>query len=294
MNTKPNQFGRRSRLFLTKAHAVVAVASLTISSVHAASTAGPDDQISASTEAPASDADALAKKLANPIAAMISVPFQNNFDWGGGPNGDGFQWKLNIQPVIPIKLNDEWNLINRTIIPVVSQNDIVGTSSQTGLSDITTSFWFSPTDPTSNGWIWGVGPAFLLPTGSDNLLTANQWAAGPTAIALKQDGKFTYGALVNQLWSFAGDGGRSPVNQAFVQPFLAYTPGGGWTYSLNAESSYDWTGGQWTVPVNLLVSKMIKIGDTQTQWQLGGRYYAEKPDNGPEWGLRFGVTLLFP
>lgn len=209
MNTKPNQFGRRSRLFLTKAHAVVAVASLTISSVHAAPTAGPDDQISASTEAPASDADALAKKLANPIAAMISVPFQNNFDWGGGPNGDGFQWKLNIQPVIPIKLNDEWNLINRTIIPIVSQDDIVGTSSQTGLSDITTSFWFSPTDPTSNGWIWGVGPAFLLPTGSDNLLTANQWAAGPTAIALKQDGKFTYGALVNQLWSFAGDGGRA-------------------------------------------------------------------------------------
>jgi hypothetical protein len=125
---------------------------------------------------------------------------------------------MNVQPVIPFSISEEWNLITRTIFPVVVQDDVVGTSSQGGLSDTTFSTWFSPKAPTSNGWIWGVGPAFLLPTGTDDLLTANQWAAGPTAIALKQQGKFTYGALVNQLWSYAGDGGRGPSIRYFSSP----------------------------------------------------------------------------
>ena len=89
-------------------------------------------------------------------------------------------------------------------------------------------------------------------------------------------------------------GGRDPVNSSFIQPFLVYLPGGGWSYAINTESTHDWTGSQWTIPINLMVNKMIKIGNTQTQWQLGGRYYAETPDNGPEWGLRFAVTFLIP
>ena len=177
---------------------------------------------------------------------------------------------------------------------MIVQNDIVGTSNQGGLSDILYSGWFSPKAPTSSGWIWGAGPALLFPTGTDELLTGNQWAAGPTAIVLKQQGKFTYGGLTNHLWTYAGSGGRDPVNRTFIQPFLTYLPGGGWSYALNTESTYDWTGSQWTIPINLMVNKMIKIGDANTQWQLGARYYAEKPDDGPEWGLRFAVTFLIP
>lgn len=252
-----------------------------------------------SSQAPASDADELAQKLANPIAAMISVPFQNNFDWGGGPRGDGFQYKMNIQPVIPFKLNDTWNLITRTIIPVIQQDDIAGTyarpsGSQFGLGDTSFSAWLSPVAPTSSGWIWGVGPSMLLPTGTDNMLTGNQWGLGPTAIVLKQDGKFTYGALVSHTWSLAGRGGAQRLNLTFLQPFFAYNPGGGWTYSLNTESSYDWTGEQWTIPINLMVSKMIKLGKTPAQLQVGVRYYADAPDNGADWGARLGLTLLFP
>ena len=278
--------------------AAASVLALAPAGTHAAVQATHDGQMT-SNQAPADDADALAKKLANPIAAMISVPFQNNFDWGGGPRGDGFQYKMNIQPVIPFHLNEDWNLITRTIIPVVQQDDVAGTylrpsGSQFGLSDTLFSAWLSPVKPTSGGWIWGLGPALLFPTGTDDMLTANQWAAGPTAIALKQDGKFTYGALANQVWSYAGNGGRASVNQTFFQPFFVYGPGGGWSFALNTESTYDWTGNQWTIPINLMANKVSKIGTLPVQWQAGVRYYADKPDNGPDWGLRFGFTLLLP
>jgi hypothetical protein len=245
--------------------------------------------------------DNLAKKLANPLAAMVSVPFQNNFDWGGGPNGDGFQWKMNVQPVIPMSLNDDWNLIVRTIIPVISQNDIAGTAenpsgSQTGLSDTVASAWFSPVKPTAGGWIWGAGVASLIPTGtdSDNFLGGNQWALGPTFVALKQEGHWTYGGLVFHVWNVGGDSGRPPVNGTFIQPFLNYIPGGGWTIALNSETTYNHTAGQFTIPINLTMKKMFKIGEQHAQWEFGGRYYAETGDQGPNWGLRATLTLLFP
>lgn len=230
---------------------------------------------------------------------MISVPFQTNYDWGGGPNGDGLQFKMNMQPVIPFKLSDDWNLITRTIIPVIQQDDIAGTiarpsGTQFGLGDVLFSAWLSPVKPTSNGWILGIGPALSFPTGTETLLTSEQWSAGPTVIALKQSNGWTYGALLNHLWDYAGDSGRTSVNNTFIQPFLSLNRPGGWTYALNAESSYNWQANQWTVPINLSVSKLVAFGKQPVQFQLGGRYYAAKPDNGPEWGMRFGVTWLFP
>ncbi len=150
------------------------------------------------------DSADLAKKLSNPVAAMISVPFQFNYDEGYGPN-DGDRLTLNIQPVIPISLNDEWNVISRTILPVIWQNDIAGDSGeQTGLGDITQSLFFSPKHPGPSGIIWGVGPAFLVPTGTDDLLGTGKWGAGPTAVVLKQMGGWTVGGLANHIWSFAG------------------------------------------------------------------------------------------
>jgi len=290
MNMNMNIKSSRARYFLTLSLSGLFVC-LTLKGkgeekVSAAAVATADDAVEAEDE--------LAKKLANPLAAMISVPFQNNFDFGGGPNGEGVQWKMNIQPVIPMSINEDWNLIARIILPVVSQTDVIGTSSQSGLSDAVVSAWLSPTAPTSSGWILGAGVASLLPTGTDDLLTANQWGVGPTFIALKQTSKFTYGALMNQLWAADTLSDRATVNQMFLQPFFSYIPGGGWTYTINSEAAYDFTGGQWTVPINLMVTKMIKLGKQPAQWQLGARYYPEAPQNGPEWGIRFGLVLLFP
>jgi hypothetical protein len=247
------------------------------------------------------DHDALAKKLANPIAAMISIPFQNNFDFGGGPKDDGFQWKVNFQPVIPFHISEDWNLITRAIIPYVHQNNVAGTKdnesgSNTGFMDTVTSAWFSPKAPSKSGWIWGAGAAASLPTGSETALTSNQWGLGPTIVALKQVGHFTFGGLANHIWSVSGTGGglNQRINNTYMQPFFSYIPGGGITYSINTETSYNWNAEEWTVPVNLMVSKMSKIGKVPVQYQIGGRYYIEKPANGPEFGMRIAVTFLLP
>lgn len=240
------------------------------------------------------EAAELAKELQNPIASLISVPFQNNFDFGAGPTGDGFQYKVNIQPVLPISLSQDWNLIARTILPIVYQENIVGTSSQSGLADTLESLFFSRALPTKSGWVWGAGPVLMLPTATDDLLGTEKWGAGPTAILLKQEKGWTYGALVNHIWSFAGESGRVDVNATFLQPFVSYTTKTFTSFALNTESTYDWQGHQWTVPANIMVQQLMKIGSQPVAFQVGYRYYAEKPDGGPEWGLRFAVTFLFP
>jgi len=238
----------------------------------------------------------LAKKLANPIASLISVPFQLNYDQDIGALDDGERITLNIQPVIPIKLSDDWNLISRTILPVIHQSDIApGTGSQTGIGDTVQSLFFSPSAPTAGGWIWGAGPVFLVPTGSDDLLTTDKWAAGPTAVALKQQGPWTYGALANHLWSFAGESSRDDISSTFLQPFVSYTTPSAVSYTLQTESTYDWKQSQWNVPVNFIVGKVTKIGKQLVQFSGGFRYYADSPDSGAEgFGIRFAFVLLYP
>lgn len=238
----------------------------------------------------------LAKQLANPVAALISVPFQLNYDQNIGPQDEGERWLLNVQPVIPFDLNEDWNVISRTIVPLVSQNEIgPGAGSQFGLGDIVQSVFFSPKAPTSGGWILSVGPAFLLPTGSDDLLTADQWAAGPTGVALKQQGPWTYGVLANHLWSFAGDDDRADVSATFLQPFVTYTTPTAWSLSGTTESTYDWEGSQWSVPLNLVVTKVTRIGGQLVSIGGGLRYWADGPESAPEgFGARLVVALLFP
>ncbi|WP_050577424.1 hypothetical protein [Sinorhizobium arboris] len=237
----------------------------------------------------------LAKQLSNPIASLISVPFQLNYDRGFGPD-DGHRVTLNVQPVIPVSLNEDWNLISRTILPVISQSDIAGPSGdQFGLGDTVQSFFFSPKEPTAGGIIWGAGPVFLIPTGTDDLLGGEKWGIGPTAVVLKQDGPWTYGALANHIWSFAGDDDRADVNSTFLQPFLSYTTPDAWTFAVNTESTYDWESDEWSVPINFQVSKLVKVGEQPVSITAGARYWAAAPDNGPQgWGARLAVTFLFP
>lgn len=241
--------------------------------------------------ASAEEAD-LAKQLSNPVADLISVPIQSNYDFDIGP-GNGTRSTTNIQPVIPISLNDDWNVISRTILPVIDQEGILpgGAADAFGLGDVVQSFFFSPksSDP-----IWGVGPVFLLPTATDAVLGTEKWGFGPTAVVLKQNGPWTYGALVNHLWDFAGDDSRNSINATFLQPFVSYTTPQATTMSFNLESTYDWQQSQWNVPANATVSQLVKIGDQPVQFFAGARYYLETSNDGPEWGLRFGLTLLFP
>jgi hypothetical protein len=239
----------------------------------------------------ADDAD-LAKQLANPVASLISVPIQNNIDFGIGP-GEGTRWTTNLQPVIPFSLDGSWNVISRSILPLVDLEGIdpAGATDETGLGDLLQSFFFSPkqSDP-----VWGVGPALLLPTATDDVLGSGKLCLGPTAVLLKQKGPWTVGTLANHLWDVAGEGSRDGVNATFLQPFVSYITPSRTTLTLNSESTYDWQEGEWNVPVNLIVSQLLKIGDQPVQIFAGARYYLDTPDGGPEWGLRCGVTFLFP
>jgi len=240
------------------------------------------------------EAAELAKKLSNPVASLISVPFQNNWDYGLGTT-NASKYILNFQPVVPVTLNEKWNLIVRTIVPYVSFGALTPTSSGAGgLGDTVQSFFLSPKEPTSGGWILGVGPVLLYPTATSRSTGSGKWAAGPTVVLLKQEHGWTYGFLGNHLWSFAGPESRASVNATFLQPFLTYTTKTYTTIGLNTESTYDWANDAWSVPLNLSVSQLLKVGGKPVSFSLGGRYYATSPAGGPDWGLRFVVTLLFP
>jgi len=238
----------------------------------------------------------LAKQLANPIASLTSVPMLLEYEQDIGPADDGDRLKLTIQPVIPFKLNEKWNLISRTIFTVVDQSDIFpGSGSQSGTGDTLQSLFFSPQAPTSGGWIWGAGPVLSLPTGSNDLLTSDKWGLGPTAVALKQNGPITFGVLANHIWSVAGDDARSDINNTFVESFFVYTTPKGLSYTAILDLNNDWESDQSWTSIALGATKVTRIGKQLVSYGGFLKYWADDTNTTPEGvSFRIQLTLLYP
>jgi len=236
----------------------------------------------------------LAKKTQNPVADLITVPFQSNFNFNTGTK-DATVYVLNVQPVIPIKLSEDWNLITRTIMPIINQPSLFPhMESAFGMGDINPTLFFSPAKP--GALIWGVGPTFTFPTATDRLLASGKYSMGPAAVALTMHGPWVVGALVNQQWSFAG-WGHHDVNQMLIQPFINYNFDHGWYATTAPIITGNWTArasDQWTVPVGGGMGRLFKIGPLPVNTQLQAFYNADRPKDTAQWQLRFQLQFLFP
>ena len=243
--------------------------------------------------------EALAKASQNPVADLISLPFQNNLNFGVGPV-DQKQDVLNIQPVYPIEVNADWNVITRTIVPVISQPDFgTGGGRDNGLGDVQFSTFLSPAH--STGWIWGAGAILQAPTAKDQALGQGKWGIGPTAVALHltKGSPWVYGALVNNVSSFAGSENRQAVNQFLMQPFINYNfasrPGMSLGFSPIITANWEAPGrDQWTVPLGLGLSQVLFIGNQAVSVQLAGYSNVVRPDYAAAWTARIQFSLLFP
>lgn len=232
----------------------------------------------------------------NPIANMVSVPFQLNYDTGLGIDGDGTRATLNVQPIIPISLGEKWNLISRTIVPFVQQDHPRNRNFEvSGVGDTVQSFFLSPKALTKGGWNWGAGAVVRAPTASDPRLGLDQWAVGPTAVAVTlTDNGWVLGTLVNHLWSVSGDSHVPAINHTFVQPFVTKGLGGPYSISANLEGTYAWTQRRWHIPLNVTFNKMTRLGSQRVLLQGGLRYQMVAPETAGDWGVRMMVTFLYP
>jgi hypothetical protein len=260
-----------------------------------------------------SSEEELAKKTQNPVADLISVPLQNNFNFGAGFNHNKMIYILNVQPVIPIHLTDEWNLITRTIMPIINQpslfptaGGLVHSTTGTGLGDINPTVFLSPAK--SGEFIWGLGPTMTLPTATDRDLGSGQWSMGPAGVALIMQGHWVYGALMNNQWSVAGWGDK-PVNAMLLQWFVNYNLPDGWYLTsapiVTANWKADKAGDVWTVPLGGGVGKLFRLGEIfpleghplaklPINTQLAAYGNVATPEFGPRWQLRFQIQFLFP
>ena len=242
---------------------------------------------------PAAEED-LAKQSQNPIADLVSVPFQSNTNFNTGPF-NRTQEVLNIQPVVPLHINADWNMISRTIVPVISQPDPILNSSTNGIGDITQSLFLSPVH--SDPLIWGVGPVFTVPSATDPILGQGKVLLGPTVVLLTTPGHWVIGVLANNQWSVGGDPLRPHVNAFLAQPFINYNMAHGWFLTTSPIITANWRaapGQQWTVPVGGGIGRVFRIGDQPVNLSIAGYYNVERPTGTSTWQLRTSFALLFP
>lgn len=269
---------------------IMAILVVLSNGVAAQSTAapGPPSQ-TAAAEPSASD---LAKQTQNPIASLISVPFQGNWDSGIGDR-EATGTLLNFQPVVPFPITPSTNVILRVIMPLTSQPSTDGSTRYSGLGDVITSVFFSPSKPSR--LIWGVGPVFLLPTATNKALGTEQFGVGPTAVVLTQPGKWTIGMLANQIWSTNGAVDRPPVNAMYLQPFLNYNLGKGLAVGTSMEATANWKANEvWSAPLLFNVSKVAMLGKRPVNILMGAGPYVAGPAGAPSWRFRLAATFLYP
>lgn len=240
--------------------------------------------------------DHYAKQLANPIAPLISVPFEADYDDDINTNNKGSAWAINVKPVIPININKDWVVISRTIVPIIIQDDIPSNGAgKFGIGDVSQNFFFSPKEKAFGHLIWGVGPALLMNTASNDALGSSKWSAGPAGVALIQEGSWTAGVEANHVWSYAGNNSSTGVSSTYLRPFVTYITKSKTTFSIKTESLYDWKDEEWAVPFIFTVEQMLKLGSQRLQLGAGLRYWAASPiDEAEGLGARISLTFLFP
>ncbi|MFD2167547.1 transporter [Thalassotalea euphylliae] len=241
------------------------------------------------------DSKSLAQEIANPLTTMVIVPIQYEYNDNIGPEDEGSRHNLFVQPIIPFEVNDEWNLITRTIVPFIDQQDIFpGAGDQSGVGDITASFFLSPVEPAGGYWIHGWGPVFQLDTASDDYLGFEENGIGLSYVGLTVDGPKTYGFLTNHIYSAEGSLGDTYSN-TFIQPFFDYTTEGAMTFELTSESAYNWNDDQWSIPITLTASQYFEVGGQALLLGGGVKYWLKSADSDPEdWSLNINLYLLFP
>jgi hypothetical protein len=243
------------------------------------------------------DAAALAKAAQNPVADLISLPIQMNMNFGAGPEDD-LQVVTNVQPVVPFALNENWNLITRTIVPLISQPDFgIHGERENGIGDVQFSAFLSPRE--SGDWVWGAGPVFQLDTATDDRLGQGAWGLGPSAVALRATGPWVIGALVNNIWSVSEDDDRGEVNQFLLQPFINYnfpdSPGRYLTFAPIMTANWEADSGErWVIPLGLGIGQITRFGQQPVNLQASLYYNVEAPKQAPDWQLRIQAQFMFP
>lgn len=253
--------------------------------------------LTAIAAAHAQDSATLQKQLANPVADLVTLPFQYTGTANVQPR-DSWQHTLNIQPVYPVRLNPRWNLINRAILPVLSNPGPLGQDRKTGIGDLSYEAFFTPAEPTRRGWIWGVGPIFILDTASNRVLGQGKYSAGPAVVAVREPGAWTYGALFTQAWSFGGSSDHPSVSRLQIQPILSYrlSPRHAIGYTGTIDADWRRHGGQrWTVPLGLTWSILSRPANfVPINTLVGVGYNVVRPDSAGTWFVRFQVNFILP
>ncbi len=237
----------------------------------------------------------IAKTLENPISTLVRVPIQLDYNRNIGIKDEGHSIILNIYPVIPFSINKNWTIVTRTSFAITHQKEISPDSGiQNGFEDIDSSIFIAPNSAFIEGTKFGFGPIISIPAATDKLLGSGKWELGPTIIFIKQDKAWTYGIRANHLWSVAGDNDREKVSTSLLQPMLSYTTNSAISFSLKSETKYNWVAKNWTVPINLLISRVSKINEKRIKASIGLRYWAKTTDTSPEgFGVRTQITFMF-